>query len=273
MKAKIFNIDGKTEKEIELPEFFSLPVREDIVEKVLEAKKTFQPYAPSLVGGKQHSASGILRHKRHSWKSSRGRGRSRVPRKILWRRGTQFNWVGAEISSTVGGRRAHPPKVISQKNTNSINKKEAKMAFLSALSATANKDFLKKKYESLNDNQIESMGDLPFIVDNKIITLKTKERLESLKNILKDLFSIAIKKKTVRAGKGKRRGRKYKSNAGALIVVGKGEKMRVSGVDIKKANVVSVTDLAKGGVGRLTIYTENAIRDLSDRLNGGNGKK
>ena len=28
----------------------------------------------------------------------------------MWRRSTQFYWIGAEVSSTRGGRRADPPK-------------------------------------------------------------------------------------------------------------------------------------------------------------------
>ena len=51
-------------------------------------------------------------------------------------RGSQFNWVGATVPSAVGGRRAHPPKVAGMINTLKINKKEEKIAFCSALSAS-----------------------------------------------------------------------------------------------------------------------------------------
>ena len=117
-KANILNIDGKKVKEIELPKCFSQPIREDIVAKVVEIKKQKQPYGPSPVGGKQSSASGKIVHRRHVWKSGYGRGQSRIPRKTMSRRGTQFNWVGAEVPNTRGGRRAHPPKAASM-----INKK------------------------------------------------------------------------------------------------------------------------------------------------------
>ena len=110
MKIKIFDTEGKKTKEMELPSFFSERIREDIVAKVLEASKTMHPYSPSLVAGKQHSASGIIRHAIRKWRGAYGKGISRVPRKIMSGRGTQFNWVGAEIASTRGGRRAHPPK-------------------------------------------------------------------------------------------------------------------------------------------------------------------
>jgi len=80
MKTKILDIEGKEKGSIELPECFSENIREDIVSRVLEAKKTMQPYAPSPVAGKQHSARGKIIHRRHVWKSGYGRGASRVPR-------------------------------------------------------------------------------------------------------------------------------------------------------------------------------------------------
>ena len=126
MKTKLLDINGKEKGSIDLPKSFSKEIIEDIVAKILEIKKTGQPYAPSPVAGKQHSASGILIHRRHVWKSQYGRGMSRIPRKVMSRRGSQFNWVGAQVPSAVGGKRAHPPKVISRINTKKINKKDDK---------------------------------------------------------------------------------------------------------------------------------------------------
>ena len=262
MKAKIFNIDGKKTKEIELPKIFSAPIREDIVAKILEIKKTHQPYAPSPVAGKQHSASGRIIHRRHVWKSGYGRGASRIPRKILTRRGSQFNWIGAEIASTRGGRRAHPPKIISMINTLKINKKELKVALASALSATANKKIVASKYERLTEKNIET---LPFIIESKITLLKTKEFVSSLKKILgENLFEIAFGKKKIRSGKGKLRGRKYKTNAGFLIVTSSNEKLKTRIIETKKVDNLSVIDLARGGLGRLILYTKNAIKELGE---------
>ncbi|MDP2628537.1 MAG: 50S ribosomal protein L4 [Nanoarchaeota archaeon] len=261
MKSKILTIDGKEKGTVELPKCFSQPVREDLIMKVLEAKKRKQPYAPSLVGGKQSSASGKLVHRRHVWKSQYGRGMSRVPRKSLSRRGTQFNWVGAEVPNTRGGRRAHPPKIIGMINTNKINKKEEKIALMSAISATANEKMINKKYE-----KIDHAKNLPLIVESGITKLKTKELLSSLKKILGELFEVALQKKKVRSGKGKLRGRKYKKNAGLLLVVGKDEKIKTSAFDISDVKSLGINDVAKGGAGRLTIYTENAIKNLGERF-------
>ncbi len=127
-KISVLNKEGKSVKEIDMPSFFDSPIREDIVDKVLETKKRRQPYSPSLVAGKQHAAKGKVKHRRHVWRSGYGRGASRVPRKIFSRRGTQFNWVAAEIPFARGGMRAHPPKVIAMINTLKINKKEMEIA-------------------------------------------------------------------------------------------------------------------------------------------------
>jgi len=264
MKANVLSIEGKKLKEIELPKIFSYEIREDIISKVLEAKKTTQPYSPSPMAGKRHSASGKIRHRRHVWKTHYGRGISRIPRKIMSRRGSQFSWIGATIPSAVGGRRAHPPKVLSMISKKKINKKEMDIALKSAISATANKKQVFNKYGSLNENDIKN---LPLIVEEKIISLKTKLLIESLKKILgENLLELAIKKKKVRSGKGKLRGRKYKRNAGLLFVIGKNEKLKTKSIDNVNVSKLNINDLAKGRQGRLTIYTEKAIKNLEEKF-------
>jgi large subunit ribosomal protein L4e len=263
MKSKILDVNGKEKGSIDLPKCFSGEIREDIVAKVLEVEKTKQPYAPSPVAGKQHSARGKIKHLRHVWKSGYGRGRSRIPRKIMRRSGSQFVQVGAGIPSVRGGMRAHPPKVLSMINTKKINKKEMKIAFVSALSATTDEKKLIGKYERIERKTKE----LPLIVENKIVSLKAKDLISSLKKILGEkLFDVALKKKSVRSGRGKMRGRKYKSNAGALLVIGEKEKLKTNAIEVKNAKRLNVSDLAKGGLGRLTIYTEDAIKNLGEKL-------
>lgn len=266
MKTKLYDDKGKQGKELQVPEFFTADIREDIVAKVLEAKKNVQPYGASSVAGKQHSASGKVIHRRHVWRSGYGRGASRVPRKIMTRRGSQTNWVAAEVPSARGGRRAHPPKSISMINTSKINKKEMRIALISALSATASKKYLGKKYSTLEEKQI---GEIPFIVDSKITTLKTKDLLNAIKNILgKEIFSVGVRQKKVRSGLGTRRGRKYKSNAGLLFVTSSKEKVKTNAFEVIGTENLGVTELAKGGLGRITIYTEKAIEELSEKISG-----
>ena len=261
MKANLLNINGEKLKEIELPVCFSEKVRDDVVARVLNIRKTKQPYSNSPMAGKQASASGVLIHARHVWKSQYGRGMSRVPRKIMLRRGTQFHWVGAMSPNTRGGRRAHGPKVLAAINT----RKEMKLALFSAISATALHQKILEKYSRLSNEDIKKVS-LPFIVESKITSLKTKELLSSLKKILGKLSILAIPKKEVRSGKGKMRGRKYKKNAGMLLVTGKDERIKTTVFDVKRVQNLSIKDLAKGGSGRLTVYTDIAIKELNEKF-------
>ena len=57
------------------------------------------------------------------------------------------------------------------------------------------------------------------------------------------------------------RGRKYKSNAGVLILTGNEEKAKFSGFDIKPVSEISIADFYP--LGRLTIYTQKALDELS----------
>ena len=82
-----------------------------------------------------------------------------------------------------------------------------------------------------------------------------------LKNALNDLYEVAIQEKSVRAGRGKSRGRKYKKSSGLLLVIGKDEEFKLNGVDVVRSNDLLVSDFGKSG-GRLTIYTEKAVSDL-----------
>lgn len=267
MKAHVLNSEGKRVKEIELPKCFSQKIREDIVALAVEIKKKKQPYAPNFLAGEKASASGKIRHMRHKWKTAYGYGISRVPRKIFWRRGDRFYWVGATIASAVKGRRAHPPKILSMLKIKKMNKKQKKLALTSAISATASKKAVENRYESLKKQKgaLDKI-DFPIIFDNNITKLKTKEFFIALEKILgKDIYKIAIQKKTVRAGKGKLRGRKYKKNAGLLFVVGKNEKIRKKGIDVKTSEKLGVADLTMP-LGRLTAYSEQAIVDLKNKF-------
>ena len=266
MKINVLSIDGKKLKEIELPEYFSYKIKEDLVAKVLETQKRKQPYAPSPVAGKQSSVSGKIVHKRKVWKSGYGRGTSRIPKKTMSRRGSQFNWIGAEIPSARGGRRAHPPTTISMVKTKKINKKEREIALKSSLSATANGKIISRRYKSLKD---EKLVNFPLIVESKIALLKTKPLINSLKKILgENLFKLSLKRKKIRGGKGKLRGRKYKSNLGLLLVIGKNEKLKTNAFDVVNSGNLGVKDLANGGIGRITLYTEQSIKELNEKFGG-----
>ena len=240
MKAEILGIDGKKIKDIELPSLFSEKIRQDIIQKTFEAEKVIQPYAPNKEAGKKHSASGRIRHVRHKWRTAYGRGISRIPRKTMWRRGTQFYWIGAEVSGTRGGRRAHPPKIEHFLKEKKINKKEHNIALRSAISSTANENLVKNRYKRVSNSDIK-LQKLPVVVESKITELKTGQLILGLKKIFGELSSLNI-----------------------LIITGNNEKIKTKSVENKKVREIEIKDLYP--LGRLVVYTENAIKDL-DSLN------
>lgn len=260
MKTKLFDKAGKEKGSVDLPKNFSEKIREDILSKVFETQRGIyaQAYGSMKGAGTQYSASGIIKKRRHDWKGSYGKGISRVPRKIMSRHGASFNWIGATVSDTRGGRRPHAPR--SEKNPfKKINKKELLIAFNSALAGTINAKFLEKKYG-------RKVGS-GFVFDENILKLKTKDFIASMKIVFGDAFDSVLKHKYVRAGIGKMRGRKYKSNAGLLFVIGNDEKMKQKGIEIVNIKDLTVKDLSPNGEpGRLVCYTENAIKNIGERF-------
>jgi len=241
MKLKLFDKNGRAKGDVDLPKCFGGKVRADILLKVFEAQKGIygQAYGAKEGAGAQYSASGISKKRRHDWKATYGKGISRVPRKIMSRHGASFNWIGATISSARGGRRPHAPR--AGKNVfKKINKKELLLAYCSALSGT---------------------GKNVVVFDGKVLELKSKDFILVLKKVFEDAKVWKVKK--VRAGRGKMRGRKYKSNAGLLFVIGSEEKMKRSGIDVVNVRDLRIKDLAPNGkVGRLVCYSENAIKEI-----------
>jgi len=74
------------------------------------------------------------------------------------------------------------------------------------------------------------------------------------------LYVVAESEKSVRAGRGKLRNRKYKKTPGVLIVVGNDEEIKTNVFDVRKVKEICVGDLYP--LGRLVVYTENALKDL-----------
>jgi len=163
MKSTIYSLSGEKKSEVTLPKIFDAIIRKDIAQRTFESRKyaLMQPYSHDPEAGKKHSAAGTISHQRHKWKAQYGKGISRAPRKIMWRRGTQFIWVGAEASSTRGGRRAHGPMLI--KRPRKVNQQEAILAVITGIAATANKSYLVERYSSVSDVKIN----LPLIIESK----------------------------------------------------------------------------------------------------------
>ena len=260
MKAKLYDKNGKVKGDVNLPKCFSSRIRADILLKVFETQKGVfsQAYGAKEGAGAQYSASGISKKKRHDWKGTYGKAISRVPRKIMSRHGASFNWIGATVSNTRGGRRPHAPR--SEKNLfKKVNKKELILAMKSALVGTLDALSLKKKYQ----RKMEMGG----VFESEILDVKTKDFILAMKNVFGDSFESALKTKSIRAGIGKMRGRKYKSNAGMMFVIGNEEEMKRKGIEVVKVSDLAVKDLAPNGVaGRLVCYSEKAVEEIGGRF-------
>jgi large subunit ribosomal protein L4e len=261
MKSTIFNIKGEKVKDLELPKQFSEQVRPDLIKRavlVIQNNKR-QPYGTDPRAGLEYSAK--LSRRRKHYRGGYGIGMSRIPRKVMLRRGTQFIYTGAVVSGTTGGRRAHPPKaekIFEQK----INKKERQKAIRSAIAATADKNYLKEKGIKVFDN-------VPLIIEKLETLTKTKEVKDLLikLNLSPELERADNKK--IRAGKGTMRGRKYRKVKGPLVVIsGKDTKVMDACNNIPGFEVVEVTSLnaellAPGAApGRYVIWSLDAIQKL-----------
>ncbi len=262
MKINILDATGKKTKEIEAPVFDSA-IRLDIIQKIAEVEKlnAMREYAPFWRAGNQTSASGNVKHNRHVWKTDRGKGMSRFPKKKMSRSGERFVWVGAVIPGTRGGRRAHPPKLGGRDRK--INRKEMLFGLKSALAMICSPEMVAKKYSRLNGKKMGFA--LPLVIESKMLSLNTRDFFSAIGKILGEAAAIAEQKKDVRAGIGKMRGRKYKKSAGLLLVIGNKENKKVKGIDIKKAGELDVRDIASNGA-RLAVFTEEAVKNIGERL-------
>ncbi|MCK4589290.1 MAG: 50S ribosomal protein L4 [Nanoarchaeota archaeon] len=262
MKLAIFDLEKKKKSEKELPNQFNEEIRPDLIKRAVLALQSSsrQRYGVDPRAGKKVSAD--LSKRRRKYRGMYGHGISRIPRKILSRRGTQFNWEGAFAPGTRGGRQAHPPK--AEKNwEKKINKKERRKAIRSAMAATLVNDLVKERGHLIPE-------DYPFVIDNKIESLdKTKVVKDLLKKLGFDNELERGSKKKVRAGKGKMRGRKYKKKTSLLIVVGNDCKLlktgkNIPGIDIVKVKELNAEMLAPGAaIGRATLWSENSIEKLN----------
>ncbi|MBN2567101.1 50S ribosomal protein L4 [Candidatus Woesearchaeota archaeon] len=261
MKLPIISVKKESKGDIALPRQFSEPVRQDLIQKAhrIQELSGRQPYGAKPGAGMRASAE--LSRRRHDYRGSYGFGISRVPRKILSRRGTRMNWVGAVAPGTVGGRRAHPPK--AYKNTElKINAKEKRKAIRSALAATIKKDTVMKRGHRVPDAY-------PFVLAKDVEAIARTKDARTLFSAIGLADELARSAKTgIRAGKGTMRNRRARPRIGPLVVVSRRCGLsdackNLPGVDVVPIKRLSVLTLAPGAhPGRLTLFTEEAIKTL-----------
>ncbi|HDN81786.1 MAG: 50S ribosomal protein L4 [Methanomicrobia archaeon] len=254
-QINVYSLDGEIIEKIEVPRVFNTEKREDLIKRAVLAGIThrIQPYGTYVEAGKRTSAES----------PGKNRGISRVPRMKSGPRRVAF------VTSAVGGRKAFPPKV-EKKYKEKINKKERRFAIASAIAFTSDKDVVLAR-----GHKIDNVKELPLVVEDEFEKIKkTSETREIFKKlgIWDDI--LRAKKKKIRAGKGKMRGRKYKRKKGPLIVVSKNLGIFYGarnhpGVDVVQVRNLGAEYLAPGTEpGRLVIWTKSAFKEL-DSLFGG----
>ena len=269
--AETFAVEAKDGKAIELPSPFTSQIREDIVRSAVHASRANrrQSYGHREHDGKRAPQPG-MKHSVEWW--GKGRGVSRIMRKAGQR-------TGAQNPHTRGGRRAHGPKV-DKEWSQKINSREKKIARDSAIAASCDPGAVSSRghkfdeglrFPIIIDGYVESRGgsDEKYDIEaipNQYSTRKFVAMMEGL-GVSEDL-TRSKNGRTIRAGKGTMRGRKYRTPRSILLVVAqKGglEKAarNLPGVDVVTAKDLCAEDLAPGGdMGRLTVWTKSAIEAL-----------
>ncbi|WP_058366167.1 50S ribosomal protein L4 [Haloparvum sedimenti] len=248
MKATVRDLDGGDEGSVELPDVFETGFRPDLIRRavtVAQANRK-QAYGADEFAGLRTPAES----------PGSGRGMAHVPRE---------NGQARRVPFAVSGRRAHPPKA-EKDQSKDLNKKERQLAVRSAIAATADAEVVAERGHAFDED-----AELPLVVSDEFEDLeKTKEVVAFLEGagVYADI-ERAEEGRSVRAGQGKLRGRKYSQPKSILFVTSE-EPSRaarnLAGADVATADEVNAEDLAPGThPGRLTVWTESALEEVAER--------
>lgn len=253
--VKLYDLKGNAKKDAELPEVFQTTYRPDLIRRAVlsEQSKKRQKQGRFPLAGRRVAAKSM----------GPGRGASKIPRSTG--SGTHHGGRATLVHSTVGGRMLFPPTV-EKKIVEKINRKEYKLALKSAIASTSHKDLVLSR-----GHRAEDVDHVPLVVDDAIMEVsKTQELKEVLENLGLGDDLVRTSKKKIRAGKGKMRGRKYKTKTGPLLVVSEDCAVvkagnNLLGVDVLTTKQLTVESLAPGGdAARLTVWTKSALEQLKE---------
>ena len=266
---EVYDIDVELGKKVSLPDSFSSEIRSDLVKLAVASARANrrQAYGSNAHVGKRKPMSG-MKHSVEWW--GKGRGVSRIMRRTGQRR-------GAQNPHTLGGRRAHGPKV-EKDWSRKLNRNERRLARNSALAATTNIEMVSGRGHRF----AEEISSLPIVlgdysengekIDIEAFNLnggtrKVNAIFEALG--LGDDLRRARDDRKIRAGKATMRGRVHKTPKSVLLVVASKDGLakaarNLPGVDVVAAKDLSAEHLAPGGdLGRLTVFTKAAVEALN----------
>jgi len=252
-RVHVYSLDGDVVKSVDLPTVFRGEVRSDLIRRAVIAAQANrrQPYGPGRRSGAKHSVR---------W-SGKGHGVSRVPR-------IRGSMTGAQAPGTVGGRRAHPPRV-EKVWAKKVNENERRLARNAALAAVKEVTIVSGRGHAFKEEL-----SLPVVIEDGIETLQpdggaTQEGVKILDRL--GVYADVERAKDgrhVRAGRGKMRGRRYRQPRSLLVVVKDPAKVRrlfgnLPGVEVVSPAGLNAEVLAPGGdPGRLTMFSEGALEVL-----------
>lgn len=252
--VSVFNTNGETSGNVTLPVVLTTPIRPDLVQFVHTNvnKNHRQAYAVSRRAGHQTSAI--------SWGT--GRAVSRIPR--VSGGGTSRSGQGAFGNMCRGGRMFNPTKTWRRWNRK-VNVNQKRYAVASALSASAIPSLVFAR-----GHKIENVPEFPLVVNDSAEGLKrTKQAIDLLKKLGAQPDIDAVEQsRTLRAGKGKARNRRFTQKLGPLVIYDHADGIEkafknVPGVELAKVDSLNILKLAPGGhLGRFVIWTESAIKKL-----------
>ncbi|NGM69468.1 50S ribosomal protein L4 [Natronolimnobius sp. AArcel1] len=250
MEATVRDLDGSDAGSVDLPAVFETQYRPDLIARAVRAAQANrkQDYGADEFAGMRTPAESF----------GSGRGMAHVPRQ---------DGRGRRVPQTIKGRKAHPPKAEKDQGE-SINTKTRKLATRSAIAATTDAELVAERGHQFDDD-----AEIPVVVSDEFEDLvKTKEVVSFLEAAGLDAdIERADEGRSVRAGQGKIRGRKYKTPTSILFVTssesGPSRGARnLAGADVTTAAEVNTEDLAPGAQpGRLTVWTESALEEVADR--------
>lgn len=260
--ATIYSLKGEKAGTITLGAAFKTPLREDLIHKVVISMQSNRrkKYGVDPLAGLRTSA--------HYHGSSHVYGRARMAGREMARMARIHGegpllFAARAVPQAIKGRKAHPPT--AEKDWSKLlNKKEKKLALISAIAASANKEAVLAR-----GHKVDGLKDVPLVIVDDFENLdKTKEVQSVLLALgLKDELERS-KAKKVRAGKGTKRGRKYVKKKGPLVIVSKKCGLQkaarnIAGLDIVVVDKVNTEMFAPGAqAGRLAIWTKSAIEEV-----------
>ena len=213
-----------------------------------------QPYCVNKYAGKTPSAS--------SWGT--GRAVSRIPR--VQGGGTHRSGQGAFGNMCRGGRMFAPTKTW-RKWHRKVNLTQKRYAVASAVAASGVPALVMAR-----GHRIGETPEGPLVVSSAVESIsKTSAAVAMLKKIgaYEDCEKV-LGSKTMRAGKGKMRNRRFTQRRGPLVIYGNDGGLtralrNLPGVETADVSSLNLLQLAPGGhVGRFCVWTESAFAKLDE---------